>query len=203
MKTCKQFQIVIKVYLKTLGDAREKIFNRSLIEPILRKKNSTKNISLELTEICRTATFLNARRARIHWTKTIVQLLRPNAANIYLFKVNNRNTRKRCEICSKVNNKNTRTTSYNLNIFPHVFLVFLLLTLGSHFEDLWTIQFQWRQLQTLAEVLFCFNFLDAGSVFKSKKNHIEVTFEMLLTFTCSKSPLEALEKGVKYVQSQQ
>ena len=62
MKTCKQFQIVIKVSLKTLGDAREKIFNRSLIEPILRKKNSTKNISLELTEICRTATFLNARR---------------------------------------------------------------------------------------------------------------------------------------------
>ena len=98
----KQFQIVIKVSLKTLGDDREKIFNRSLIEPILRKKkNSTKNISLELTEICRTATFLNARRARIHSTKAIVRLLRPNAANIYLFKVNNRNTRKRCEICSK------------------------------------------------------------------------------------------------------
>ena len=34
-----------------------------------------------------------------------------NQANIYLFKVNNRNTRKRCEICSKLTIKNTRTTS--------------------------------------------------------------------------------------------
>ena len=41
-------------------------------------------------------------------------------ANIYLFKVNNRNTRKRCKIF-KVNNKNTKTT---------VVLVFLLLTLN-------------------------------------------------------------------------
>ena len=45
-----------------------------------------------------------------------------NLANIYWFKVNNRNTRKRCEICKwniqsemfKVNNKNTRTTSMTL-----------------------------------------------------------------------------------------
>ena len=32
-------------------------------------------------------------------------------ASIYLFKVNNSNTRKRCEICSKFNIKNTRTTT--------------------------------------------------------------------------------------------
>ena len=45
-----------------------------------------------------------------------------NLANIYWFKVNNRNNRKRCEICKwniqsemfKVNNKNTRTTSMTL-----------------------------------------------------------------------------------------
>ena len=30
-------------------------------------------------------------------------------ANIYLFKVNNRNRRKKCEICSKLTNKGTRT----------------------------------------------------------------------------------------------
>ena len=40
--------------------------------------------------------------------------------NIYLFKVNNRNTRKRYEIMFKLNNKSTRTTS----------LVFLLLPLN-------------------------------------------------------------------------
>ena len=33
-------------------------------------------------------------------------------ANIYLFKVKNRNTRKKCEICSKLTN--TRTTSATL-----------------------------------------------------------------------------------------
>ena len=44
-------------------------------------------------------------------------------ANVYLFKVNNRTTRKRCEIYFKVNNKNTRTTS-------DVAMVFLLLTLN-------------------------------------------------------------------------
>ena len=31
-------------------------------------------------------------------------------ANIYLFKVNNRNTRKRCKNMFKVKNKNARTT---------------------------------------------------------------------------------------------
>ena len=31
--------------------------------------------------------------------------------NIYLFKVDNRNTRKSCEIMFKVSNKDTRTTS--------------------------------------------------------------------------------------------
>ena len=29
----------------------------------------------------------------------------PNPGNIYLFKVNNKNTRKRCEICSKLTTK--------------------------------------------------------------------------------------------------
>ena len=43
-------------------------------------------------------------------------------ANIYLFKVSNRSTRKKCEICSKLTKKLT------LNIFS-TFIVFLLLTL--------------------------------------------------------------------------
>ena len=41
-----------------------------------------------------------------------------NPANIYLFKANNRNTRKRCEICSKLTIKTSEQ------------LVFLLLTLN-------------------------------------------------------------------------
>ena len=41
-------------------------------------------------------------------------------ANIYLFKVNNRNTRKSCEICSKLTIKLTVFLLLTLNIF-HVF----------------------------------------------------------------------------------
>ena len=44
----------------------------------------------------------------------------PIPANIYLFKVNNRNTRKRCEMSSKLTTKT-----------PEVFLVFLLLILKT------------------------------------------------------------------------
>ena len=47
----------------------------------------------------------------------------PIPANIYLFKVNNRNTRKRCEMSSKLTTKTPKT--------PEVFLVFLLLILKT------------------------------------------------------------------------
>ena len=54
--------------------------------------------------------------------------------NIYLFKVNNRNTRKRCEICSKLTIKilERRHSSIfivNFEHISHLFLVLLLLTL--------------------------------------------------------------------------
>ena len=38
--------------------------------------------------------FFMKRRTRLKWMKV-------NPGNIYLFKINNRNTRKRCEACSK------------------------------------------------------------------------------------------------------
>ena len=51
---------------------------------------------------------------RIHYEIKLTK----DPAGIYLFKVNNRNTRTRCEICSK------------LTINTHLVLVFLLLTLS-------------------------------------------------------------------------
>ena len=55
-------------------------------------------------------------------------------ANVYLFKVNNGNTRKCCEICSKAT-KNTRRRSgvfiVNLEHISNFFLLFLLLTLNK------------------------------------------------------------------------
>ena len=80
-----------------------------------------------------------------------IQILFP--ANIYLFKVTNRNTRKRCEMCSKLTVKASMTKRQwlrsgvfivNFDYISHFFLVFLLLTLNKWLLarfclDLWLI----------------------------------------------------------------
>ena len=61
-----------------------------------------------------------------------------NPTNINLFKVNNRNTRKRCEICSKLTIKKPERRQQrrsgvfivNFEYILLLFLVFLLLTLN-------------------------------------------------------------------------
>ena len=68
------------------------------------------------------------------------KLLSQFPANIYLLKVNNRNTRKRCEICSKLTIKTPeqrqwrRSGVFNVNFehISHFFLVFLLLTSNKY-----------------------------------------------------------------------
>ena len=83
---------------------------------------------------------------RISWffgmvltTHKITHMLYP--ANIYLFKVNNRNTRKRCEICSKLTIKTpekrqrrrSRVFIVNFEHTLHLFLMILLLTLNKFY----------------------------------------------------------------------
>ena len=61
-----------------------------------------------------------------------------NSAGIYLFKVNNRNTRTRCEICSKLTINTPERRQWrrsgvfidNFEHISHLVLVFLLLTLS-------------------------------------------------------------------------
>ena len=57
-----------------------------------------------------------------------------NPAVNFMFKVNNRNTRTRCETCSKLTIKITGRRSgifvVNFEHIPHLVLVFLLLTLS-------------------------------------------------------------------------
>ena len=57
------------------------------------------------------------------------------SAHIYLFKVNNRNTRKRCETCSKLTIKKPETGRAGVFIvnFEHIshYFLFLLLTLNK------------------------------------------------------------------------
>ena len=60
-------------------------------------------------------------------------------ANIYLFKVNNRNSRKKCGICSKLTIKTPERRHWrrsdvfivNFEHISHLFLVFLLFTLNK------------------------------------------------------------------------
>ena len=62
-----------------------------------------------------------------------------NPANSYLFKVINENTRKRCEICSKltINTTQRRYDNFIVNYehISHLFLVFLLLARNSNFGE--------------------------------------------------------------------
>ena len=60
-------------------------------------------------------------------------LLRQNGVPVgnYMFKVNNRNTKTRCEICSKLTIKTPkRVFILNFEHISHVAVVFLLLTLN-------------------------------------------------------------------------
>ena len=63
---------------------------------------------------------------------TLQIILRNYPANIYLFKVNNRNNRKRCEICSKLTIKTPGVFIVNFKHISHLFLLFLLLTLNKY-----------------------------------------------------------------------
>ena len=53
--------------------------------------------------------FVRSRNCFLYLYRSVVICYTANPAGIYLFKVNNRNTRASCEICWKVNNRNTRT----------------------------------------------------------------------------------------------
>ena len=74
---------------------------------------------------------------RKSWVKFF---LRYFTANIYLLKVNSRNTTKRCEICSKLTIKiperrlwrRSGVLIVNFEQISHLFLLFLLLTLNSY-----------------------------------------------------------------------
>ena len=72
--------------------------------------------------------------------KTFPVPTRKHLVNIYLFKFNNRNTRKRSEICAKLTIK---TTVFMVKVehFSHFFLILILFTL-----DRWMLAGQLNQL---------------------------------------------------------
>ena len=76
-------------------------------------------------------------KKRLNSTESILKYIlhRYYPANIYLLKVNNRNSRKKCEICSKLTIKTPERRSgvfiVNFEHILHIFLLFLLLTLNK------------------------------------------------------------------------
>ena len=147
------------------------------------------------------------------------------SVNINLFNVNNRNFRKMCEICSKLTIQITERPKlcrsgvfivkfehilYLLNIFLELFF-FLL-----NFEwriILLVLIFRLIRQKIATALLKVFGFreyvgkwflLNSDSIRLVKVLNYGFTFVFnvsLLAFTCSKSTIESLEKGVKYVQS--
>ena len=91
----------------------------------------TKLYSITCFCICR----VSYRLTRLVYRSNV----KPCSASIYLFKVNNRNTRKRCETCSKLTIKTTERRQWscsgvfivNFEYIWHLFLLFLLLTLNK------------------------------------------------------------------------
>ena len=75
-------------------------------------------------------------RAPFVWANLHTKYKNANPANIYLFKVNNRNSRKRCELLSKLTIKTPERRRsgvfiVNFENISHLFLGFLLLTLSK------------------------------------------------------------------------
>ena len=78
---------------------------------------------------------LNKPSAQLYTLDNNIYTRKSFPTNTDLFMVNNSNTRKRCEICSKLTMKTPerRSTVFIVNFehISHLFLVFLLLTLNK------------------------------------------------------------------------
>ena len=79
---------------------------------------------------------LNKASAHLYTLGNNIYARKNFLTNIYLFIVNNSNSRKRCEICSKLTIKTSerRSTVFIVNFehISHLFLVFLLLNLNKY-----------------------------------------------------------------------
>ena len=127
------------------------------------------------------------------WVKDI-------SVNIYFFKFNNRNTRKRCEICSKltINTPERRHWRHsgvfvvNFEHVLHLFLVFLLFTLNkqilpgccpySFIETFGQKNFGWNELALGNWTRQCDMFLPFPFVFKC---YILYHFNFVVSMTWS------------------
>ena len=95
---------------------------------MMRKFSYSENLVLFCMMLNKTSAHLQTLSNNIYSRKSF-------PADIYLFKVNKRNTKKRCEICSALTIKTPERLStvfiVNFGHISHLFLVFLLFTLNK------------------------------------------------------------------------
>ena len=125
--------------------------------------------------------------------------------NIYLFNLNNKDTKERCKICSKSTIKTPRRREscrfgvfiVNFEHISHLVLVSLMLTLSN-----WISTGSGPlQGQTLDLTLMTINNIFFFRHFRQAWWKCDILFLTQLTFTFSNSTIETVEKSVKYVQS--
>ena len=106
-----------------LSEQKIDVANEALAErQLARPKSLVTTLNIIVKDLQKTDTLLNLRDK----PKLSTMFIYP--AVIYLLKVSNRNTRTRCEICSKLTIK-TPERRHNFEHISHLALVFLLLTL--------------------------------------------------------------------------
>ena len=89
------------------------------VPPEIMRKRGYRNGSLVWNEIrwfyFAQGVCVDTKKKNLYWQ--ILPPLRSDPANIYLFNINKRNTRERCEICSKLTTKTLVFLLLTLNIF--------------------------------------------------------------------------------------
>ena len=106
-----------------LSEQKIDVANQALAErQLARPKSLVTTLNIIVKDLQKIDTLLNLRDK----PKLSTMFIYP--AVIYLLKVSNRNTRTRCEICSKLTIK-TPERRHNFEHISHLALVFLLLTL--------------------------------------------------------------------------
>ena len=123
---------------------------------------------------------------KLKYLLIIDQLLFP--ANIYLLKINNKSTRKRCEISSKL----TKKTAEQRRRRQFDVLLLTLLVSSVSIVDFEQLNVYWVPLSVISVIPLSLSYLFIIA---------SLSLFVLIVITCSKWTIETLEKGVKYVHS--
>ena len=173
----------------------------NVIQNVLSERR-IKQVCLELYQY-----FLDiVRLPNVLCTFSLRPVTRGYPTNIYLLKFNERNTRKRCEICLKVN---VNFFKVNFKDISHLPLVILLLTLNKQMLAGYGFGPNEGDYVSNIFMILLARFIEKSGDSLARNVHLKyllLRLRLILsqhTLICSNSIIEALKKGVKYVLSKQ